>query len=100
VGEGDIIEHNLGLHCSQDEFLASEVSCENDITQEILDAGSTAKYEAVPKSGWRFVGWEGSCAEDSEFPYCEIEYQAPWVAWWDAGLYAGVVLRNQAQKRL
>ncbi|MFT5484114.1 MAG: hypothetical protein ACI9GW_002776, partial [Halieaceae bacterium] len=80
IGEGDIIDLNGGSRgCSLEQFQAVDTACtENEVTADYF-----VNYQAVPRPGWRFVGWEGPCGHLSVFPTCRIDTVAGLVTIWD-----------------
>ncbi|MDG2326272.1 MAG: S8 family serine peptidase [Halioglobus sp.] len=78
VGEGDIVERLGGVRgCTLEEFKSQSVRCaQNDVANEAY----IVSYEAVPRSGWVFDGWEGvGCPEYSVAPFCDYEVSQPYV---------------------
>lgn len=49
VGQGDIISASNSRNC-----LAEQQPCSNMVSNNYVES-----YSAIPRSGWRFVGWEG-----------------------------------------
>ena len=82
-GEGDIVERLSGERgCTLEEFQASSPRCTDN---EAVDEPYQAKFEAVPRPGWRFVGWEGTgCANTSVPPFCEYNFAEAAVVFTDA----------------
>jgi N-acetylneuraminic acid mutarotase len=82
-GEGDIIERLAGHRgCTLEEFQANSARCTEN---EVVDEDYLVNYEAVPKPGWTFLGWEGTaCSAASVAPYCDYNVTAAWVTLWDA----------------
>ena len=81
-GQGDIVERNLGVRgCSVDEFNAQLTRCsDNEVTET-----AAVRYQALPRSGWRFSHWEG-CSDPEATDSCEFDYLADWAAFWDETL--------------
>ncbi len=62
-GEGDIVELKRGERgCALEEFRAGWTRCTDN---EILGSESLV-YRALPRPGWAFSHWEGSCAKASK----------------------------------
>ena len=82
-GEGDIVERLSGQRgCKLEEFQASSPRCTDN---EVVDEPYQAQYEAVPRPGWRFVGWEGTgCAPSSAPRFCEYNFAEAAVVFTDA----------------
>jgi len=75
-GEGDIIERLTGHRgCTLEEFQAGGARCTEN---EVVDEDYIVSYQAVPRPGWRFVGWSGGtgCTPDSVQPYCDYHVAA------------------------
>jgi hypothetical protein len=80
VGEGDIVELKRGERgCALEEFRAGWTRCTDN---EILGSESLV-YRALPRPGWAFSHWEGSCAKTSRGKDCRKDYDGEWVQWWD-----------------
>jgi hypothetical protein len=79
-GQGDIIELNNGIRgCALEEYAKEFPRCtNNEIFQD-----ETAIYQALPRAGWSFSHWDGSCAKDSPEPNCKLEYSGAWAELWD-----------------
>ena len=89
-GQGDIVDLNGSGHgCTLEQFQAADVAC----TENEVFGDYSVKYKGVPRTGWKFVRWEGPCASTSEPPYCELDIPAAWVEAWDAD-YPGVPLQS------
>jgi N-acetylneuraminic acid mutarotase len=82
-GEGDIIERLVGHRgCTLEEFQANSPRCTEN---ESADEDYIVRYEAVPKTGWTFLRWEGTaCSAASVAPYCDYNVPTAWVTLWDA----------------
>ena len=80
-GQGDIVELNgSGRGCTLEQFDVGDAACaENEVSGEY-----SVRYRGIPRAGWKFVRWDGPCAQDSEPPYCELDISAELVAAWDA----------------
>lgn len=80
VGEGDIVDRNGSSYgCSLEQFNAGDIACaENDVQGDYF-----VNYQAVPRAGWEFVEWEGSCGHLSVAPDCRFDVPGVWVAFWD-----------------
>ncbi|MEE4147040.1 MAG: hypothetical protein V2I26_19700 [Halieaceae bacterium] len=79
-GEGDIVELKRGERgCALEEFRAGWTRCTEN---EILGSESLV-YRALPRPGWAFSHWEGSCAKASKGKDCWKDYDGTWVQWWD-----------------
>lgn len=79
-GEGDIVELKRGERgCALEEFRAGWTRCTDN---EILGSESLV-YRALPRPGWAFSHWEGSCAKASKGKDCWKNYDGEWVQWWD-----------------
>jgi hypothetical protein len=74
-GEGDIVERLYGERgCTLEEFRANSPRCTDN---EAVGEDYKVRYEAVPRPGWRFVGWEGGgCVPTSEPRFCEWDMPA------------------------
>jgi serralysin len=83
VGEGDIIDlNNSGYGCTLEQFQSGDPACsENEVSGDYY-----VNYRAEPRPGWRFVRWEGPCAQSSEFQHCRVDASADAVSWWDANV--------------
>jgi hypothetical protein len=70
VGQGDIVDRNGSSYgCTLEQFQAQDVACTGfDFTEDYI-----VNYEAVPRPGWRFVGWEGPCKKESVAPFCALD---------------------------
>jgi hypothetical protein len=81
-GEGDIVERLSGERgCTLEEFQASSPRCTDN---EVSNDDYIVRYEAVPRPGWRFVGWEGTACDASSAPrFCEYNIAGPWVTFTD-----------------
>jgi hypothetical protein len=81
-GEGDIVERNIGHRgCTLEEFEAGAPRCTDNAA---VDEPYQVVYQAVPRPGWRFVGWEGTpCDPDSVPPFCHYDVTEPWVVFTD-----------------
>ena len=72
-GEGDIIDiMGSGHGCTLEQFQAQNKACAKNTVIYAYDVN----YEAVPRAGWEFVGWEGPCATNSVPPYCRLQAAA------------------------
>lgn len=79
-GNGDIVELNQGVRgCALEEFQAGWPRCADN---EVVDSESLL-YRALPRPGWKFSRWDGSCAKDSPGQDCRKNYDRAWVQWWD-----------------
>jgi hypothetical protein len=79
-GHGDIVERNNGIRgCSLEEYQAKSARC----TSNTVDDEYEVIYEAVPRAGWKFVGWDTKCADDSPGDYCKFSTPGDWVALWN-----------------
>jgi hypothetical protein len=79
-GQGDIIERNNGIRgCALEEYVAGISRCTNN---QILQ-DETAIYQALPRAGWSFSHWDGSCAKDSPEATCKLEYSGVFADLWD-----------------
>ena len=57
-GEGDISERLAGIRgCSLEEFLENSPQCTDN---EVIAEAYRVSYEANPRDGWRFLGWQGT----------------------------------------
>lgn len=85
IGEGDIVDLNAAQNgsafgCTLEDFQSGAANCvDNDVTGDYF-----VNYSAVPRAGWRFDGWEGSCGHLSEGDDCRFDVPASLVAAWDA----------------
>ena len=62
VGEGDIVDLNEGTYgCSLEQFQNGDPACDNEVTSDYFPV-----YSAVPREGWAFSHWDGSCGHGSE----------------------------------
>lgn len=79
-GEGDIFDTNgNGFGCSLEEYQSGDQRCtENDVQGDY-----NVNYVAVPRPGWTFSHWDGSCGHTSTGPYCAYQVSAPIIALWD-----------------
>ncbi len=76
-GEGDIVDLNgTGRGCSLEQFQAQDPAC---IDNEVIDEDYFVNYRAVPRTGWRFAGWEGNCGNESLAPDCRFDVRRAWV---------------------
>jgi CubicO group peptidase (beta-lactamase class C family) len=80
VGEGDIIDvNNSDYGCTLEQSQAGDAACtDNEVTGDYH-----VNFRAEPRLGWRFVQWEGPCAQTSEYRHCRIDVTADWVSWWE-----------------
>ena len=80
VGEGDIVDvNNSGHGCTLEQFRSQDKACtENEVSGDYF-----VNYKAVPRSGWRFVRWDGPCPPDSDFQHCRLHIAKVGVDWWD-----------------
>ena len=79
-GEGDIVElTNSGRGCTLEQFQAGDPACtDNEVTGDYF-----VNYRAEPRPGWRFLRWDGPCANNSDFQHCRFDIDADTVAWWE-----------------
>lgn len=82
-GEGDIVDANgSSFGCTLEQFNAGDLACaENDVQGDYF-----VNYRAVPRPGWEFVEWTGSCGHLSVAPNCRFDVPAVWVAFWDSDI--------------
>jgi len=80
-GEGDIVDLNGGTFgCTLEQFQSGHTACtDNNVTSEY-----DVNYQAIPRPGWKFVGWEGDCGHQSKPPYCRFEAGSSSVDYWDS----------------
>ncbi|MFT5484524.1 MAG: hypothetical protein ACI9GW_003190, partial [Halieaceae bacterium] len=79
VGEGDIVDLNhSGYGCTLEQSQNGDAACENNVQGDYL-----VNYTAIPRTGWRFDHWEGSCGHLSEAPNCRFDVLAAWASYWD-----------------
>ena len=66
--------------CTLEEFQAgTEKKClNNDATGDY-----NVDYNAVPRPGWKFSHWDGTCAPQSEGDNCRFDVPAIGTAFWD-----------------
>ena len=84
-GEGDIMEvSGSGRGCTLEQFQGGHHAC----THNEVEGPYSANYTAVPRAGWRFVGWKGYCAPGSEFQHCRYAIGAELIDWWEE-MYPG-----------
>lgn len=70
IGEGDITERLQGVRgCTLEEYETGDARCTVNL---VVSDDYIASYEATPRAGWHFVGWEGVCSDFSTPPYCEF----------------------------
>ena len=71
-GEGDISERLAGIRgCSLEEFLENSPQCTDN---EVMAEAYQVSYEANPRDGWRFLGWQGTvCSKESTPPFCDYD---------------------------
>jgi hypothetical protein len=89
VGEGDIVDLNgTSYGCTLEQFQAADAACmTNDVQEDYI-----VNYQAVPREGWKFVGWSGFlCARESIAPNCAYNAPTAWIAAWDEG-FSDVVI--------
>ena len=77
-GEGDIVERLDGVRgCTLEQYQAQDSRCTEN---EVVGEAYVVSYEAVPREGWMFTGWEGvKCGNQSQGDLCEFNYGKPFV---------------------
>ncbi len=80
VGEGDIVDLNGGsFGCTLEEFSAGAMNCiDNDVSGDYY-----VNYAGVPREGWEFSHWDGSCGHLSEALNCRFDVTELFVDYWD-----------------
>lgn len=80
VGEGDIVELNgTGRGCTLEQYQAQDAACiDNEAIGDYF-----VNYSAIPRPGWQFVRWDGSCGNQSVFPDCRFDLPEAAVSFWD-----------------
>ncbi len=82
-GEGDITERLTGVRgCTLEEFQASSERCTSN---EVIAEDYLVSYEAIPRSGWHFVGWtnDSFCKQDNTPLFCDLSITADQVQFYD-----------------
>lgn len=78
-GEGDIVDLNgNGFGCTLEQFQSDDPACQNDVIGDYY-----ANYSAVPRPGWVFSHWDGSCGHLTEEPQCRFDVGSFFVSFWD-----------------
>lgn len=78
-GEGDIVDvSGNGFGCTLEQYQSGDVACENDVQGDYY-----ANYSAVPRPGWMFSHWDGSCGHLTEEPNCRFDVGSLFVSFWD-----------------
>jgi hypothetical protein len=77
-GGGDIAERLNGVRgCTLEEFQLAAPRCTNN---EATEQDYIVSYEAIPRPGWVFIGWEGTaCSTITEEGFCEYNLEQAWV---------------------
>lgn len=81
-GEGDIVERLNGVRgCTLEEFQAASPRCTDN---EVVKEDYIVSYEAIPRPGWVFIGWEGTaCSTVTEEGFCEYNLEQAWIDFTD-----------------
>ncbi len=81
-GEGDIVDSGSAYGCTLEQFRSGHTSCtDNDVQGDYF-----VNYQAVPRPGWQFEKWEGSCGHLTLAPDCRFDVPGVWVAYWDSDI--------------
>ncbi len=79
-GQGDIVELNgSGRGCTLEQYQAGDAAC----VDNAANGDYFVNYSPVPKPGWVFVRWNGSCGNQSVFPDCRFDLPEAAVSFWD-----------------
>jgi uncharacterized protein (DUF1800 family) len=82
-GQGDIVERLAGVRgCTLEDFQAGAARC---VDNEAVAEDYVVSYEAIPRPGWVFTGWEGTaCSTVTDEGYCEYSFAQSWIDFTDS----------------